>query len=152
MGLMIVSLEIEYVFQLITQLTDSSVDLVGIVQGIAGRMNFIDREMKVQIVRIVVDDADALMLAEPKSLTNPRLDRTERLITHVFPRSETQDQMVGLIRLRTGVLRLRVEHFEYGDVRPVAVTVCDRETPDPLLAPLRMQEIVDEVSDTTLLH
>ncbi len=82
------------------------------MEGVAGRVDFIDRQVKMHIVGVMVQDADALMLAKSESLTDSGLNRSHGRSGGHFSRPETDDEMIGLIGLRPCVERLGIQHFE----------------------------------------
>ena len=109
---MIVLLEMKDFLQTVAQFAKGPIGFVRLMQGVPRRMDFIDGQMQMHVVGVMVQDAHPLMLAEPQSLTDSGFDRTQSLRRGPLPRPETHDEMIGLIRLRPGVERLGIQHFK----------------------------------------
>ena len=118
-----VPFEMKGFFQTVAQFSKGPIGLVRLMEGVAGRMDFIDRQMQMHIVGVMVQDAHPLMCAESQSVTDARFDRAQRLGRGQLTRPETDDQMVRLIRLGPGVERLGIQHFKRRGVVPVALAV-----------------------------
>ena len=64
----------------------------GIVERQSHRVNFVDRNMDVDVVRIMVDDAYPLMFSVAELLAKSLLDHPQRLSIGVFSRPERNQQ------------------------------------------------------------
>jgi len=98
--------------QAVAQFAKSPVGFVGLMQGVAGRMDFIDRQMQMHIVSVMVQHAHPLMFSESQSVTDSGFDRAQGRRRGPLTGPETDDEMIGLIRLSSGVERLGIQHFE----------------------------------------
>ena len=68
-----------------------------IVERQSHRVNLIDRNMDVDVVRIVVDDAHPLMFSVAELLAKTLLDHPQRLSIGVFSGPERNQQVIGPI-------------------------------------------------------
>ena len=61
------------------------------------RVNLIDRNVDVHVVRVVMDDAHPLMFSVAKLLAKTLLDHAQRLSIGIFSGPERNQQMIGAI-------------------------------------------------------
>ena len=66
-----------------------------IVQRQCLRVNFVDRNVDVHVVRVVMDDAHPLMFSVAQLLAKTLLDHAQRFGIGVFTGSERNEQMIG---------------------------------------------------------
>ena len=69
----------------------------GIVKRQSRRVNLVDRNVDMHVVRVVVDDAHPLMFSVAELLAKTFLDHAQRLGIGIFPGSERHQQMIGPI-------------------------------------------------------
>jgi hypothetical protein len=68
-----------------------------IVQRQCLRVNFVDRNVDMHVVRVVMDDAHPLMFSVAQLLAKTLLDHAQRFGIGVFTGSERNEQMIGPI-------------------------------------------------------
>ena len=68
-----------------------------IVERQSLRVNLVDRNVDMHVVRVVVDDAYPLMFSVAELLAKTLLDHPQRLSIGIFPGSERHQQMIGPI-------------------------------------------------------
>jgi hypothetical protein len=68
-----------------------------IVERQSCRVNFVDRNVDVHVVRVVMDDAHPLMFSVAKLLAKTLLDHAQRLSIGIFSGPERNQQMIGAI-------------------------------------------------------
>src|SRR5208283_594054 len=78
-----------------------------IVERQSYRVNLVNRDMDVDVVRIMVDDAHPLMFSISQLLAKTLLDHPQRLSTGVFSGPERNQQVIGPIRFSARVKSLR---------------------------------------------
>src|SRR4029077_1196697 len=61
------------------------------------RVNFVNRDVDVDVVRVVMNDAYPLMFSVAEFLAKALLDHAQRLSIRVFSGSERNQQMIGAI-------------------------------------------------------
>ena len=69
---------------------------VRVVDRKSRRVNLIDRDVNVHVVRVVMNDTHALMFSEAERLAKTLLSQAQRLSIGVFAGLERNDQMIGL--------------------------------------------------------
>ncbi|MNG03030.1 hypothetical protein D3C84_860900 [compost metagenome] len=94
---MVVLFKAIFGFQGRTKLAERAVIPKRLVQRQPGRMNFVDRDMYVQVVRVVVYGAYSLMLCETQPGTNTLLNLGQDLCRWLLASAETDKQVVGFI-------------------------------------------------------
>ncbi len=98
--------------QTVAQFSEGPIGFVRLMQGVPRRMDFIDRQMQMHIVGVMVQHAYPLMFSESQSVTDSGFDCSQGLSRGQLTGPETDDEMIGLIRLSSGVERLGIQHFE----------------------------------------
>jgi hypothetical protein len=68
-----------------------------IVERQSGWVNLIDRNMDVDVVGVVMNDAYPLMFSKSQLLAKTLLDHAQRVSIRIFAGSEGNEQMIGLI-------------------------------------------------------
>jgi len=68
--------------------------------------------MQMHIVGVMVEHTYPLVLAESQSVTDSIFDRSNGRRRGQLTRPETDDEMISLVRLRSGVERLGIQHLK----------------------------------------
>ena len=84
-----------------------------IVQRQCLRVNFVDRNVEMHVVRVVMDDAHPLMFSVAQLLAKTLLDHAQRFGIGVFTGSERNEQMIGPIGFGARVKPLCRGDFAY---------------------------------------
>ena len=138
--------------KLVAKLAQDVVGVERLVDGVAGRVNLVDRDVDVQVVGVVVDGADALVFAETDDGADALFDGLQGRGVGFLAGREGNDQVIGLVRRRPGVLDLRVQYFEHGDFRLLGLAVGGGDRPDPFVLVLGIGHVLDQFREVAFLH
>jgi hypothetical protein len=98
----------------------------------------------VKVVRVVVNDAHALMLGETKHSTELLRAIEQDISAWAFPLAKREEKMVRLVVIGPLVQSLNGFDFERSNRGIIRVTVADSDTSDALLRGLRIEQVANK--------
>ena len=142
-------------FQFGTELPQFWVVIVGVVNGVAGRVDLVDRHVQVKTVGVMVERTDALMRTQSQSLAQARFNGPARGLIDLFAGAKADDQMIGLVGLGAGVAGLGGQYFTRRGLGRGTDAVRHGGPAEPLFFTLRIAQVGDlagEVAFGNRLH
>lgn len=98
LGRMVVGLQSEGGLEFPAQLAERRVVVIRRVDGVAGRVDLVDGDVDVEVVRVVVRGTHALMLAKAQAFAQALLDGPQDVRGRLLTGTERNDQVIGLVR------------------------------------------------------
>ena len=98
LGRMVVGLQSEGGLEFLAQLAERRVVVVRRVDGVAGRVNLVDGDVDVEVVRVVVRGTHTLVLAKAQAFAQALLDGPKDVRGRLLTGAERNDQVIGFVR------------------------------------------------------
>ena len=152
---MIVLRQAKFYFQLFTHLAQGLVIVVRLVKRVATRVYLVDGDVNVQVVRVVMHSADALMIAVAQCSAQACLDGFQARLPGLLASAKAHDQVVRPVRSGPGVLCLGIEDFEDGCVHLfplVDLAVRDAHAAHAFVLVLCIGDVFHQAGEVAFLH
>ena len=126
------------------------ISAIGFMKGITVRMNFVNGDMKMLMIGIMMFNTDSLMVTKPNSGTQSFFNISYDRCGWVFSWGKRNNQMIGFVTVRSLVLSLNRLYFLDGPRLIMILTVCYPNRSYAFWFTLRIAKVIDKFGKTTL--